>query len=201
MNNPDPYETKYMSGAGSIARARKRMPLHYHLLFGVPCLLVLFAAVASGAWPVLALLPFVALLWVLFMHIRIHVTQEHVHIQLGVFGPKIPREAIVSARVETYDAKKYKSKVVHAASDGSIAYYVAGGSERGVRIEYRDAANELQSVFASCEEADAIVEAIESVRRTAVAARVEEETHEPAPAEEHVAEPSKTRSKSPTREQ
>ncbi|MDP9152259.1 MAG: hypothetical protein M3O36_20230 [Myxococcota bacterium] len=43
--------------------------------------------------------PLMVLLWLVMMTLRVVVTERRVHVQLGIFGPRIPVETIEGARV------------------------------------------------------------------------------------------------------
>ena len=167
----DGYEARYMAAARSVARVRQRMPASYHLVLGLPLACLLTSIALTHVYPLLALVPVWLLVWVLFLYLRVTVSRTHVHIQLGLFGPKIPLTAIDEARVCKYDSAKYGDKAIRTASDGSTAYYV--GCETGVELSYRDEKGRQAKVFASCEDAATVVEAIRQAQvETSAAMRV-----------------------------
>ncbi|MEP7123309.1 MAG: hypothetical protein ABJE95_20455 [Byssovorax sp.] len=137
---PDPYEAKYMSGAGgALYFAKMTAPLGFHLLFLLP--LVVSAGtslVAHGSLlvPLFALLPLL-LVWILFSALRVSVTAKEVHVQYGVFGPRIPIDAIESCEACDYDWKQYGGFGIRYGRDGSVAYNMMGDGGRAVRITYK----------------------------------------------------------------
>jgi hypothetical protein len=167
-DSADGYEKRYMAADDAVVVARQRMPPSYHAVLAVPLIGLVAAAVVAHVYALLALVPLLLLMWALFLYLRVVVSATHVHIQLGVFGPKIPIGAIEAVRVGKYDSAKYGDKAMRTASDGSTAYYV--GCETGVEIVYRSEAGGSTTVFASCEEAAKIVEAVERARRAAAPA-------------------------------
>jgi hypothetical protein len=134
----DDYETKYMGGGEALARSRAGMPWWFHLLLGMACIAVVGSAVASGTLVSLLTLPVLLLSGVLFMFLRVTVTAETVHVQLGVFGPKIPLADIVEVAVEKYPVLKYGGWGIRFALDGRVAYSVPGHGGRGVRISVQE---------------------------------------------------------------
>ena len=113
------------------------MPWWFHLLLGMACIAVVGSAVASGTMVSLLTLPLLLLAWVLFMYLRVTVTAYTVHVQLGVFGPKIPLGDIVEVAAEKYPVLKYGGWGIRFTLDGSVAYSVPGHGGRGVRIRYK----------------------------------------------------------------
>jgi len=94
-STPDPYEARYMEGGAALARAKKRIPGWFFALLAVAGLSGPIATIASRA-PLLPTLPLtlVSLLVMtvvatLFSHLRVVATSTHLHVQLGLFGPKI----------------------------------------------------------------------------------------------------------------
>src|SRR5262249_27670325 len=100
----DDYEKKYMSGEGALASARARMPWMFDVLLLVLAGFTTATSLASGTWAALATVPLLLLVWILFMFLRVTVTRDALHVQLGLFGPKIAMDEITSASVAKYDA-------------------------------------------------------------------------------------------------
>jgi hypothetical protein len=160
----DDYETKYMGGGQALARSRAGMPWWFHLLLAFACVAVVAPAVAHGTLASLVTLPFLLFVWVLFMFLRVTVTAETVHVQLGVFGPKIPVANIVEVAVERYPVLKYGGWGIRFALDGSVAYSVPGHGGRGVRIRYKKKNGRESTVWVTSPDPDALVAAIEQAR-------------------------------------
>jgi len=184
----DDYETKYMGGGQALARSRAAMPWWFHLLLGMTCLTMIGTALAKGALVGLAMLPILLLVWILFMYLRVTVTPETVHVQLGLFGPKIPIASIVEAAAEKYPLLKYGGWGIRLGIDGSVAYSVPGHGGRGVRIRYKKKTGRESTAWVTSPDPEAIVRAIDQARG-AQGVRVEEGVRvaAEAPAVEEVA--------------
>ncbi|PRP90150.1 hypothetical protein ENSA5_67680 [Enhygromyxa salina] len=138
---PDAYEAEYMSGEGTVLyRDKSRAPWPLHAIFGAVSLFTIGAAfVGSGAWietvaTVLVLLP----VWLLFSVLRVTVSEGHVNVQYGLFGPKIPISAIESAEMVEYDWKRFGGWGIRLNSEGGWVYNMPGDGGRAVRIAWRD---------------------------------------------------------------
>jgi hypothetical protein len=180
----DEYEQKYMAGGQAMAHSRMRMPAWFHwlmlLLGGVSAVSVTAATIASGgaaAFGYLSVLMCLAV-WLLFSHVRCTVTKEQVHVQFGLFGPKIAIPDVISAVVEKYDWKKYGGWGIRMSSDRTWAYSVPGGKGIGVCITYRAGAGDKRKerkVFISADNAEELVSAIQLAQggSSATQARIE----------------------------
>jgi hypothetical protein len=178
----DEYEQKYMAGGQAMAHSRMRMPAWFHwlmlLLGGGSAVAVTAATIASGGAAAFGYLSVLMCLgvWLLFSHVRCTVTKEQVHVQFGLFGPKIAISDIVSAAVEKYDWKKYGGWGIRLATDGTYAYSVPGGKGIGVRITYRDGKGKERKVFISADNAEELVTAIHLAQGGSSAAQARIET-------------------------
>jgi hypothetical protein len=159
-----------MAGEGKMLRREKTVwRLHWLLLWPIPLCLALtgmiLAGVGSRPAPLaMALLPagLVALfsfLWILFRVLRVHVTEQTVHIQYGTFGPRIPVAAITSCRVVDYELSNYGGWGIRYGLDGSWAYSLAGDSGRVVQIGWQEGGKE-KKVVVSSPDPDALAAAI-----------------------------------------
>ena len=184
----DDYEKKYMSGEGAIASARARMPWPFDVLLlflaAFTTATSIFSSGASGTWVALATVPLLLLVWILFMFLRVTVTNDALHVQLGLFGPKVPVEQITSATVAKYDAMKYGGWGIRLGLDGSVAYSVPGHGGKGVAITFSKDGKE-RKMFVTCPNPEEIVSALDQARARAGAnvrvgadVRVEEEESE-----------------------
>lgn len=156
----DSYEAEYMKGGGKILRREKTVwKLHWILLFPVPLCLFILAMILSGAGskpapPELALLPaamvgLFSVLWLMFRVLRVHVTDQIVHIQYGIFGPQIPVAAITSCRVVDYDLTRYGGWGIRYGLDGSWAYSLAGDAAQVVEITWSEGEKSKKVVVSS----------------------------------------------------
>lgn len=103
---------------------------------------------------------------VLFSVLRVSVSRERVHVQLGPAGPAIPTAAIESVEVRRYPWERYGGWGVRLGIDGSWAYSIPGVS-RGVRIAWRDAGGARRVAFVSSRDPEALAEAIAGTRSAA----------------------------------
>jgi len=140
----DEYEQKYMGGGAIAYQSKAKAPRAFHaLLLGVLLLSAAIvgtaAALTPGASPLLmfAVLPTLLILlpiWLLFAVLRATVTSTHVHIQYGLFGPKIPIESVESCESVSYDWKQYGGWGIRRGLDGSWAYNMMGDQGRAVKL-------------------------------------------------------------------
>jgi hypothetical protein len=184
----DDYEKKYMSGDGALARSRAMMPWPFHVLVLFLAAFTTATSLASGTWVALATVPLLLLVWVLFMFLRVTVTPDSLHVQLGLFGPKIAMNEIVSATVAKYDALKYGGWGIRLGIDGSVAYSLPGHGGKGVAVTF-DKNGKQRKMFVTCPNPEEVVAAIEKARggvRVAEDVRVaaEEEQEDAADVEE-----------------
>ena len=68
--------------------------------------------------PLLSVIP-LFLVWVLFSALRISLTSKEVHVQYGLFGPRIPIEASASCEACGDDWKLYGGSGIRYGHDGS----------------------------------------------------------------------------------
>ena len=173
----DDYEKKYMSGEGALASARARMPWPFDVLLLFLAAFTTATSLASGTWIALATVPLLLLVWILFMFLRVTVTPDALHVQLGLFGPKIAIDEITSATVAKYDALKYGWWGIRLGLDGSVAYSVPGHGGKGVAVTF-EKNGKARKMFVTCPNPEEIVAAIDKARggvRVASDVRVAEE--------------------------
>ena len=176
----DDYEKKYMSGEGALASSRARMPWPFDVLLLFLAAFTTATSLASGTWVALATVPLLLLVWLLFMFLRVTVTPDALHVQLGLFGPKVAIDAITSATVAKYDALKYGGWGIRMGLDGSIAYSLPGHGGKGVAVTFTKNGKE-RKLFVTCPNPDEIVAAIDKARggvRVGEDVRVAEEAEE-----------------------
>ena len=196
MAAPDDYESKYMGGGEALARSRVGWPWWFHAIMGISGAFLIFSAIASATLVPLLSLPILAVVWLLFMFLRITVTSEHVHVQLGLFGPKIPIAKLVDAKAEDYQPLKYGGWGIRLGRDGSWAYSMPGAGGRGVRLTYETDGGGRREVFVSTADPESILAGIAKARagtgvRVAEEIRVEEPIDPVAEAEAEAAEEEK----------
>jgi hypothetical protein len=185
----DDYETKYMGGGEALARSKAGMPWWFHALLAMACITLVGTAIAHATLASLVTLPLLLLTWVLFMFLRVTVTAETVHVQLGLFGPRIPVTDIVEVTAEKYPVLKYGGWGIRYALDGSVAYSLPGHGGRGVRIRYKKKNGRESTAWVTSPDPDGIVAAIQEARsakgvRVAESVRVSGEAPLPAEVDE-----------------
>jgi hypothetical protein len=147
MQVDDEYARKHMSGEGEVLWFDKRTVPRWmrNLMAGTMAggaAVVVGAGLASGTPDLLALVPVYAvgaMLQVLFWTLRTTVTRKSVHIQYGLYGPKIAVDDIVSAEVVAYDWKSFGGwGIRRRLRDGTVAFNMLGDQGRAVKLTYRD---------------------------------------------------------------
>jgi hypothetical protein len=160
MGNGDDYARKYMGGDRVRFLDKVRIPKWMHALLlgsGVLATIAVAFAGAPEAMPVVVVPTLLA--WGLLSAIRVAVTDTHVHVQYGVFGPQIALDDIVSAVVEDYQWARFGGWGIRRALDGAWAFSVPGRGGKAVRIRYR-AGDKVKDVVVSSENATALATAI-----------------------------------------
>jgi hypothetical protein len=198
-NEADEYERKYMGEGGIAYQSKATAPRTFHAIFALPVLLsavilTITAAVSPGAppWlPALSLLNAAVMLpiWLLFTVLRATVTSTHVHVQYGLFGPKIALEDVVRCEAVSYDWKQYGGWGIRKGRDGSWAYNMMGDQGRAVKLVWRDARGNETTTLVSASDPDAFVRAVTAMKakRGTPRARITE-TAAVAPASAELAE-------------
>ncbi len=189
----DAYIAAYMDGARAIAVETMRLPRWWAAAFGalaslgvvVPLLSSLAKGhLAAGAALTSTLtLGIVALIMLLFTHLRVVVTHEALHVQLGVWGPRIPLQSIRSARAGMYDWKQWGGWGIRRGRSGGWSYSVPGGSGQCVEVQWIDDAGRERTHVITVEDSAAILAAIER-GRGAVTAETGVRVEDPHPADE-----------------
>ena len=170
LSESDGYEQRYMNASNALARSRMFMPWWFHVLVLGALGSVFFRQQSLVAALVIA--PMILLAWLLFMSLRVLVTKEAVHVQFGLFGPKIPMSAIVDAREEAYSAMKYGGWGIRFGLDGSRAYSVPASGDRGLLIRYVNEKGTTKSVFVSARDPGVLLAAIDKARAAVPRARI-----------------------------
>jgi hypothetical protein len=176
----DEYVSKYMEGGSAIAISKKRVPSWWFLLFASPALSGLglivagfakggVASVLGASLAGLFLLAFSAVMGLMFSHLRMVVTERVVHVQLGVFGPKIPIERIKSVTTGVYQWTRFGGWGIRYGRDGSVCYSVPGGSGQCVEVEWVDEKGRTVRHVITVDDAVAVAATIERAREAAIA--------------------------------
>ena len=136
---------------GSLYHDRITAPGVYHLLFLLPLLIVIGSALVTAApllVPLLSSVPLV-LIWLLFSTLRISVDRKDVHVQYGLFGPRVPIGAIEQCEAVDYDWKEYGGWGIRFGRDGSVAYNMLGDQGRAVRITWKQGTKQKVLILSS----------------------------------------------------
>jgi len=169
----DDYERKHMSDGDVLYRDKFVAPWPFFAVMAAGLAPIIWAlAIDPAATFAMALATSALLLAITltFSVLRVSVTEQLVHIQLGPFGPKIPSEDIVSAEAVVYDWKKFGGWGIRRASDGEWAYNMMGDAGEAVRIVYRKG-NKEHSVVVT---ADQPRQLASSIRKAAGLAETDE---------------------------
>jgi hypothetical protein len=178
---PDPYEAQYMSADGGILHERRRMPGWFFGLMGVIAAVELGASIAAmSVVPALFALPVLAAVTLLLSHLRVVLTREHLHIQYGLWGPKVAVQDIVSMRVESYSMMRYGGFGIRRSLDGYWAYSTPGGNGQCLVIEARDGDGGTRKLCVTLDRAAEFKQRIEEMQSST---RVRVEAGESARAE------------------
>lgn len=173
MSN-DQYAARYMRGRGRVLLRDAIVGRKLFALLGGVTLWCGAGAVASflGALPkaslgaslfVTALAALFAFLTITMTVVRSVVSEGELHVQYGMWGPRIPIERIRESRVVPFDWTRYSGWGIRRSFDGSWAYVARGGGDV-VEVTWIDDAGAKQTVQFSAKDPRAVVEAIERAR-------------------------------------
>jgi hypothetical protein len=160
----DAYEAHHMSEGNVVFRSKMRMPLWWFAALIVGAAFFMSAGLVRGHWITYVEAGLFVLIVIFFSVLRVAVSSEFVHVQLGLLGPKIPVGSIEQVATQAYDAMRYGGWGLRRSRDGTTAYSLPGGRREAVRIVYRDARQRLSTVVVSSDQAAALAAAIESAR-------------------------------------
>ena len=150
----DGYEEKYMSADGGVLYRDKmvgKWPWHAALLS--PVLISGLIGVIQGA-PLVGLLAAAAAagvmvpIWLLFSVLRVTVTTREVHVQFGLWGPKIPIAAILSCKAVDYNWKQYGGFGIRYRA-GTWVYNMVGDQGKAVQVQWMDGDNKKTTIISS----------------------------------------------------
>jgi hypothetical protein len=157
---------EHMEAAGGpLYHDKITAPAAYHLLFLLPLLIVISSALLTGApllVPLLSSVPLI-LIWLLFSTLRISVDRRRVHVRYGLFGPKIPIEAIRQCEAVNYDWKELGGWGVRSGRNGAVAYHMLGDQGRAARITWKQGAKQ-RTVILSARDPERLAAAVNHAR-------------------------------------
>lgn len=174
----DRYESEHMSAEGKVLYREKLVTKLMFWALGIPAvlstLLGLYLALGLGAgepwWSgafAIGIGIMFAVFSLVFSVLRTVVTSKEVHIQYGLWGPRIPVEKITACTAIDYKWAKYGGWGIKRAVDGTWAYSVLG-QNRAVAIEWVDGGKTEKAVV-SAKDAEALVRQIQKARALAAA--------------------------------
>lgn len=182
-----------MSAEGEVILRDKLASRTMAAVLGIPALLLPFLAIftfisSGGVWAATAGPLFASVVLALtaltMTVVRTVVTSREVMVRLGLWGPRVAIENVVSVRAIKYPVVKYGGWGLKRGIDGSWAYTMLGGTDRVVEMVYRDGKKERKVVF-SAEHPEAVVAAILKAKGSAgLRIAVEDEAELEAMAEE-----------------
>jgi hypothetical protein len=162
-----------MASEGALLTERRRMPGWFFALLGFAAVLQVGAAIAAASvLPLLLSLPVLALVTLLLSHLRVVLTRTHLHIQYGLWGPKVALADIESVEVGAYAAVRFRGWGIKRALDGTYAYSTPGGNGQALTITARDANGAVKRWCITLDRADDFRREIDAARR-ATGVRVE----------------------------
>lgn len=168
---PDPYEQRYMADDGLVLyRDKHSAPWQLHAIFATSLAAVFGAALAAGgavggAIGIAIGLPMLAFVWILASVLRVTVSEAHVNVQYGGFGPKIPISAIEQAEVVQYDWRRFGGWGIRRSLAGEWVYSMPGDGGRAVRLVWRDDRGKRHVTYVGSPRADELLHQIRRAQR------------------------------------
>lgn len=173
---PDLYEQRYMAAEGTVLyRHKHSAPWQLHAIFAAAVVAVFGAALAvggvvGGAVGIAVGVPMLALLWILSSVLRVSVSEGHVNIQYGLFGPQIPIAGIEQAELIQYDWRRIGGgQGIKSTLAGEWIYNLPVEGGRAVRIVWRDTRGKRRIVHVGSPRADDLLQQIGRARRSSPA--------------------------------
>lgn len=162
MTSPnDEYARKYMGGEDVRFLDKVKAPWWLNALVLVPGVAGVIATIATGeplGAAVVSGVTFVS--WALLTALRVTVTNTHLHVQYGLFGPSVPLADIVTVDVVDYDAKGYGGWGLRRGSGGRKAYSLPGRGGKSVKVTTREG----KVIEMTSEQPSALAQAIDDAR-------------------------------------
>ncbi len=135
------------------------MPGWFFALMAFALVAQVGATVAASSLLGWLAVPLLLLLTLLLSHLRLSVTASHVHVQLGLFGPKIPLSAVQSAGADHYAPLRCGGWGIRYAG-GVWGYSVPGGRGDAVEVVWVDGHGARRTHVITCEDGPAMARAI-----------------------------------------
>jgi hypothetical protein len=171
----DSFEEAYMAPSGAVLHQDKRRSRGLAALLLGFSLFALVATVGTMVAPGPVVLPigmgaatlFLAFCGVAFSVIRTTVSANELNVKLGLWGPRVPLDAIESCRVVDYDWKKFGGFGLKRAFDGTWSYTVSM-KDPVVELRWTEKGKQRAAVF-SAEDPAAVVAAVQRARELKLA--------------------------------
>lgn len=119
------------------------------------------SSAAVGAF-LLAMSAFFAFLWTTLSVIRTVVSDREVHVQYGLWGPRVPIEQVRSCRVVDYDWARFGGWGIKRDGEGTWAYVFTNG--KVVELTWQEPDGTEKKVLFSASDPEAIVRAVQQAR-------------------------------------
>lgn len=166
----DAYEAKYMPGDGKVLHRSKVVSrflasilLGFGVMSGVGGALSFVGAPAFVPWLLFAMSLFFIFLGLSLSVLRTVVTTELIHVQYGLWGPRVPIEQITGCSVVKYDWVKFGGWGLKRAADGTWAYTLKNEDEV-VSLSWKDDDGEERTAVFSAEEPIDVVAEVNRAR-------------------------------------
>mgnify|MGYP001813163246 CR=1 FL=1 len=174
LREPDEYEAEYMSRDGDVVHREK---LTFPPWFTAFITLSIGLGLGLGAWGsytsgdmaglaiMAGMMPVMAFIMMMASTLRVAVTKDHVTIQSGPLGPKIPIEKIELCEAENYQLWKYGGYGIrYSVIEGAWCYNMVGDKGKAVRIHYRTDSGALKKVLVASAHHHALADSINRMR-------------------------------------
>jgi hypothetical protein len=163
---PDAYERDYMRGEGTVLYRDKTSSWQMTAICAaVAAVAIVKMLLAPALWAEGVIgLAILTVVWLLFSVLRVTVSEGHVNIQLGLFGPKIPISAIESAEAVQYDLKGFGGWGIRRNRAGEWLYNLPGDGRRAVRIAWRTRKGKRRVTYVATRESEQLSATIEQAR-------------------------------------
>lgn len=171
---PDEYEAEFMGRGEEIVHREK---LSYPRWFQAFLAVAVAMGLGLGAWgsfqagdmAALALMagmmPVMAFFIMMASTLRVTVTRDHVNVQYGPIGPRIPIDKIEHCEAEDYAVWKYGGYGIrYSLIEGAWCYNMVGDKGKAVRVHYRTASGALKKVLIASPRHHALADAINRAR-------------------------------------
>lgn len=160
-------------GGGTVLCRDKVVGRKFQLALLLPLAWCLGGAIASfaGLLPgssagvgafLVAMSAFFAFLWATLAVIRTVVSDREVHVQYGLWGPRVPIESVESCRVVEYDWARFGGWGIKRDGEGTWAYVFTNG--KVVELTWRETDGTQKKALFSASDPAGVVQAVQQAR-------------------------------------